>query len=86
MDTENITYYRIISGKALNIPFNSLQYTEEGALYRCLNLTKEFTGVQLVAKRGGIERVLYPTAADEKRRAEERRRNTHSYQFQRLQR
>ena len=84
-DTENkgsgIVEYCIFLKGCVNIPFDSRQYTREGAIQRCLNLSKDFSGLTLKAKRDGVEYQLYPTRNDEKRIIKERLRNARSYDY-----
>ncbi len=77
----NIIYYRIISEREVCIPFDSTQYTREGAIKRYLNLSKDFVELVLQFKNGDIRwRTLYPTAEDKRKMAEAKRRKN----FERL--
>lgn len=76
-----ITYYRIFSEGEVYIPFDSTQYTREGAIQRYLNLSKDFVDLVLQFKNGDIKwRALYPTAEDKRKMAEAKRKKN----FERL--
>lgn len=80
-DSKYVIYSIFVKG-VISLNFSSKQYTPEGAKKRCLNLTKDFPGLQLIAMNAFGEKILlYPTAEDIKIRQRERRRNLISHAY-----
>lgn len=79
---QELIEYCIFSKGQLSILFTSKEYTLEGALQRCLSLTKSFDGLELQARKNGVKFKLYPSEADIEKRRQERQRNKNSYAYQ----
>jgi hypothetical protein len=79
---QGIIEYCIFSKGVVNISFTSETYTHDGAIERCIRLSKAFSGLTLIVRKDGTKYQLYPTPGDEKRRQQERLRNHRSYAFE----
>lgn len=79
--TPSVTEYCIFCKGAVSISFTSKHYTHEGAIKRCLDLSKDFSNISLVARKDGTKYQLYPTPNDEQQLRQERQRNNRSYSY-----